>query len=72
MGFKMATGREIENARRAAKLSILFMCNALNFDAAEDYEKLISGRLSLDLYQQIMLLIAFEKNPAAMESLRNG
>lgn len=68
----MATGKEIEAARCAAKLSVLFMCNALNFDAAEDYEKLISGRLSLSLYQQIMLLVAFEKNPAAMKSLRQG
>lgn len=66
----MATAREIEAARRAADLSILFMCTALDLDSAEEYAKLLSGRLALSVYQQIMLLVALEDYPAATQSLR--
>ena len=66
----MPSGREIEAARCAANLSILFMCTALDLDTPEEYSRLVSGRLALSAYQQIMLLIALENFPTAMRILQ--
>lgn len=59
----MIKPQQIEAARQHGHISIVFMCNALNLGSVGEYQKTISGRAPISIYQKIMLFDAFETYP---------
>lgn len=53
-------GAEIEYVRKLKKFSVIYMCNALALSTEQEYRDVIAGRVTLSVFQKIMLITATE------------
>lgn len=65
----MNFNKKIEVARQIAGLSVVSMCNALDFSDTSKYERFISAGKQMSTFQIVMLYIALGSYPEACKYL---